>query len=250
MPLDWILLRSRWALLVKFMFIVFRSRRKALQENYDDSAWADSSYDCLYLMEKVGGKFSVAGLDHIRNLDGPVVFIGNHMSTLETLILPVLIAPLRRVTFVVKEKLVKGPVFGPVMRSRKPITVGRTDPRKDLEAVLTEGEKKLSEGSSIIIFPQSTRKVNFNPRHFNSLGVKLARNSGVKVVPIALKTDFWENGKILSGFGKIRRKRTIHFEFGAPLSIKGQGKNEHKQVVKFITSRLAKWGSTIQDGAQ
>ncbi len=63
-----------------------------------------------------------------------------------------------KVTFVVKESLVKHPLFGDVMRSRNPIVVGRTDPRKDFEAVMNEGAEKLSKGISIIIFPQSTQQ--------------------------------------------------------------------------------------------
>ena len=128
-------------------------------------------------------------MDNITKIPDPVLFIANHMSTLETMILPCIISPLRKVTFVVKESLVKHPLFGDVMRSRNPIIVGRTDPRKDLEAVMTGGMELLSKGISIIIFPQSTRNVEFKPEEFNSLGVKLAKKAGVQVVPIALKTD-------------------------------------------------------------
>jgi len=130
-------------------------------------------------------------MENITKSPEPVLFIGNHMSTLETMILPCLISPLRNVTFVVKESLVKHPLFGDVMRSRDPIIVGRTDPRKDLEAVMNGGMELLSKGISIVIFPQSTRNVIFKPEEFNSLGVKLAKKAGVQVVPIALKTDFW-----------------------------------------------------------
>ena len=83
------------------------------------------------------------------------------------------------------------------MRSRNPIVVGRTDPRKDLEAVMNGGVELLKNGISIVIFPQSTRSVEFKPEEFNSLGVKLAKKAGVDVVPIALKTDFWGNGKLI-----------------------------------------------------
>ena len=41
--------------------------------------------------------------------------------------------PGRPVTFVVKESLETMPIFGPVMRSRKPVTVGRENPREDMQ---------------------------------------------------------------------------------------------------------------------
>lgn len=36
----------------------------------------------------------------------PVVFVSNHMSTLETFVFPCIIAPVMKVTFVVKDSLV------------------------------------------------------------------------------------------------------------------------------------------------
>jgi 1-acyl-sn-glycerol-3-phosphate acyltransferase len=165
------------------------------------------------------------------------------MSTLETMILPGIISPLRKVTFVVKDSLVRHPLFGDVMRSRDPIVVGRTDPRKDFEAVMNGGMELLSKGISIIIFPQSTRSIEFRPEDFNSLGVKLAKKAGVKVVPVALKTDFWGNGKFIKELGPIDRHKPIHIKFGEPFPITGSGKEENQKIIAFIQSSLEEWGN-------
>jgi 1-acyl-sn-glycerol-3-phosphate acyltransferase len=180
-------------------------------------------------------------MENITKTAGPVLFISNHMSTLETMILPCIIAPLREATFVVKESLVRHPLFGDVMRSRNPIVVGRTDPRKDLEAVMNGGADLLDQGISIIIFPQSTRSLEFRPEEFNSLGVKLAKKAGVKVVPIALKTDFWGNGKLIKEMGPLDRHKPIHIKFGEPFSVKGNGKEENQKIIDFIKSSLEEW---------
>jgi 1-acyl-sn-glycerol-3-phosphate acyltransferase len=82
--------------------------------------------------------------------DGPVVFVGNHMSTLETFVLPCVIQPVNRVAFVVKESLLTTPFFGPVMRSRDPVVVGRKNPREDLKTVLEQGAEKIKNGISVI----------------------------------------------------------------------------------------------------
>ena len=132
------------------------------------------------------------------------------------------------------------------MRSRNPITVGRVDPRQDLEAVLNGGKKLLEEGTSIIIFPQSTRREVFRREQFNSLGVKLAIHAGVDVVPVALKTDFWSNGKRHTGFGPLQRKLPVYFSFGPPLTPVGRGKVEHQKVMEYIETRLKKWGAAIE----
>lgn len=239
--------RNRLYFTFKFANIVLRTRGEARKGIYDDRAWEESSFYILSFIEKSGGRFNISGMDNISgpaNITGPedpLLFIANHMSTLETMILPCIISPLKKVTFVVKESLVKHPLFGDVMRSRDPIIVGRTDPRKDLEAVMNEGMELLAKGISIIIFPQSTRNVVFNPSEFNSLGVKLAKKAGVKVVPVALKTDFWGNGKMIRELGPLDSRKTIYFRFGESFDVKGSGRDENQRIIDFIQSSLTEW---------
>ena len=237
-----LLFHNRLYFTYKFSIVVLRSRKQARSGVYDDVAWAASSNYIFRFIEKTGGNFQITGMENIANTPEPVLFIANHMSTLETMILPGIIAPLRRVTFVVKESLVRHPLFRDVMRSRDPIVVGRTDPRKDLEAVMNEGMELLSKGISIVIFPQSTRSVEFRPEEFNSLGVKLAKKAGVQVIPVALKTDFWGNGKIIRELGPIDSHKPIHIKFGEPFPVTGTGKEENQKIIDFIQSSLKEWG--------
>ena len=238
---EW-LKRDNWFYFLScYMGIVLRTRKEALNNRYGDREWTDSSIEILRLIERTGGVFDIEGMENIITEEGPVVFISNHMSTLETMIFPGLIAPHRKVTFVVKDSLVSHPLFGPVMRSRKPIVVGRTDPRKDFETVMTQGADLISKGISLIIFPQSTRSDVFIPEEFNSLGVKLAKKSGVKVVPIAIKTDFWGNGKIIKEIGKLDHTRTIHIKFDKPFPVAGNGKDENQKIISYILANLGIW---------
>jgi 1-acyl-sn-glycerol-3-phosphate acyltransferase len=234
-------MNNRVYFILKYLRILFFTRRQARNGIYDDKAWADSSYYIFRFIEKYGGKFHISGMNNIGLTPRPVVFIGNHMSTLETMILPGLIAPVRKVTFVVKESLVKHPLFGDVMRSRDPVVVGRSDPRKDLEAVMDGGTELLSKGISIVIFPQSTRSIEFKPSDFNSLGVKLAKKAGVEVVPIALKTDFWGNGRVIKELGAIDSRKPIFIRFGEPFPVHGSGKDENQRIISFIRSSLDGW---------
>jgi len=200
-----------------------------------------SSLDILRALENVGVRIEITGMHNIRRHDGPVVFIGNHMSTLETFVLPCIIQPVKETTFIVKQSLVAMPVFGPVMRSRDPVVVSRANPREDLRTVLEEGSKKIAAGRSIIVFPQSTRSLNFKPDEFNTLGIKLALKAGVPVVPVALKTDAWGVGKIMKDFGRIDRNKKVRFAFGVPMEIKGRGADEHREIIAFIQDNLARW---------
>ena len=236
-----ILLNNRLYFNLKYASVVLRSRKEAIRKTYDTKTWAGSSFEIFRAIEKTGGKFHISGMENITKSAEPVLFISNHMSTLETMIFPGIIAPYREVTFVVKESLVKHPLFGDVMRSRNPIVVGRTDPRKDLEAMMNGGVSLLSKGISIIIFPQSTRSLEFKPDEFNSIGVKLAKKAGVEVVPVAIKTDFWGTGKLIKELGPIDRYKPIHIKFGEPFRVTGNGKEENQKIIDFIQSSLEEW---------
>jgi 1-acyl-sn-glycerol-3-phosphate acyltransferase len=226
---------------LKYAVVVLKTRRQAIKGNYDTKAWADSSIYIFRFIEKAGGVYRISGMENISKDPGPVIFIGNHMSTLETMVLPGIIAPHRELTFVVKDSLVRHPLFGHVMRTRDPIVVGRTDPRKDFEEVMTKGMELLSKGTSIVIFPQSTRSVEFRPEEFNSLGVKLAKKAGVNVVPFALKTDFWGQGRLIKEIGPLDSKKIIHFKFGESFPIISPGKVENQKIIDFIQQALKEW---------
>lgn len=236
-----ILLDNRLYFTLNYAYVVLRTRKEAIRKQYDTKAWTDSSFEIFRFIENTGGVFHITGMENITKPAGPVLFISNHMSTLETMILPSIIGPHKELTFVVKESLVKHPLFGDVMKSRNPIVVRRTDPRKDLEAVMNGGMELLKNGISIVIFPQSTRSVGFKPEEFNSLGVKLAKKADVDIVPIALKTDWWGNGKLIKELGPIDRHKLIHIKFDEPMRISGNGKEENQKIIDFIQTSLEEW---------
>jgi 1-acyl-sn-glycerol-3-phosphate acyltransferase len=225
----------------KILAIVYRASKLAQKGLYDNHRWIESSLTTVRALESVGGRLDVHGLENIQGLKSPAVFIGNHMSILETFVLPCLIVPYRNVTFVVKESLITYPFFGHVMRNRNPVVVGRDNPREDLKTVLEEGQKRLQKGISIVIFPQTTRSVAFDSKKFNTLGVKLAKRCQAPVVPFALKTDAWGLGRRIKDFGPIRPEKTVHIHFGEPMPVGGSGKEEHAAVVAFIEKNLAEW---------
>ena len=239
--LDRLFLGARFYFYSKIFRVTFRARSLALRDQYDDAAWVESSNDMRICHESCGARCHFTGLNHIDEREGPVVFIGNHMSTSETFLMPAIVVPRKRMTFVIKKDLLTYPFFGEVMRSRDPVVVGRRDPKEDFKAVMNGGVAHLGNGMSVVVFPQSTRMAAFNPDQFNSIGVKLAKRAGVPIVPFALKTDFWSNGAILKECGSIHRERDVHIHFGKPMDVAGTGKKEHSDIIDFIQERLAAW---------
>jgi 1-acyl-sn-glycerol-3-phosphate acyltransferase len=227
---------------LKVLGIIRDAGLRASSALYSGAMWAQDSLRVLRALEESGCRLRIEGLDNIDRAQGPCVFIANHMSTLETFVLPVLIQPRREVTFVVKESLLRTPYFRFVLQSREPIALSRNNPRRDLAAVLEGGEARLKNGRSIIIFPQSTRSLSLNPEQFNSIGVKLARRAGVPVVPVALRTDAWAAGlPPFRDFGPLHPERPVHVRFGEPFSVQGSGKAGQAAVYGFIEACLRQW---------
>jgi 1-acyl-sn-glycerol-3-phosphate acyltransferase len=225
----------------RFWWYVYRSSVTARRGEYDGPEWSRSSLRVLKALEHVGVQFEVSGVENIRSLESPCVIIGNHMSMLETIVLPCIIQPVRNVTFVVKRSLMNYPVFRHVLRARDPIGVSRDNPREDFQAVMKGGVERLQKGISIVVFPQTTRSRTFDPSEFNSIGVKLALRAGVPVIPAALVTDAWGTGSWLKDVGPIDPSKKVRIAFGQPITIEGRGAEQHQQVIEYIQGKLTEW---------
>jgi 1-acyl-sn-glycerol-3-phosphate acyltransferase len=222
--------------------IVGRAGFKASRGPYGDQDWVNSSLEVLRALERVGVEFEVTGIEQLKRFDSPCLVVGNHMSTLETMVLPGLVQPCRDVTFVVKQSLLEYPVFKHVMRSRDPIAVSQTHPRADFKAMMQGGVERLAQGRSLIVFPEGERAAKFDPARFNTIGVKLARKAGVPIVPCALDSSAWGIGKWIPDVGKIDPARKVRFAFGEPIEVEGRGTEAQEAIIEFITEKLIAWG--------
>lgn len=226
---------------LSFFVIVLKASSVARKGKYSDAEWVKSSGEVFAALEKIGIRIEVSGVENIKNVKGPVIIIGNHMSMMETLVLPGIIQPFKPITFVVKESLLSYPVFKHIVRSRNPVALTRTNPRQDLKTIMAEGADRINNSISIVVFPQTTRAHSFDPAQMSSIGVKLAKKTGATVIPLALKTDCWENGRRFKDFGRLNTDKVAHFAFGKPLHVVGKGDDEQEQINTFIRSHIEKW---------
>lgn len=225
----------------KAFYVVVDAAAKTKTGRGGHQTLMESSVDILHAIESLGIKVTVENVDVLRSFDGPCIIVANHMSTLETFVLPGIVLPIKPMTFVLKRSLVDYPIFGIVARSWIPIVVGRVNPREDLRAMLEGGHDRITRGISVTIFPQTTRTPVFRPDQFNSIGVKLAKREGVPIVPVALQTDAWGTGKYLKDFGPVDPAREVRFCFGDPIHVTNNDKEAHQQIVDFIASKLDEW---------
>ncbi|EDP61620.1 1-acyl-sn-glycerol-3-phosphate acyltransferase, putative [alpha proteobacterium BAL199] len=215
---------------------------KAGRGRLDNPGLVRGSHALRRALESVGVRFEISGLDAIDCQSGPYVFVANHMSALETQILPSILQDAAPCTFVVKSSLLRYPVFGSVLRAFDPIVVNRADPRADLRVVLDEGLMRLRAGTSVIIFPQAHRTATFSRKTFNSIGMRLARSACVPMVPIALDTAAWSQGRWLKDIGWITPERPVRFAVGRPIEVGAEGPAAHQETVAFIERTIAGWG--------
>ncbi|MDO4840577.1 MAG: lysophospholipid acyltransferase family protein [Desulfovibrionaceae bacterium] len=208
---------------------------------FDKAAQCYACSWCAENCEKTGLNFHILGMDNLDPQNGPCVIVANHMSTLETFLLPAILIPRFPATFVVKRSLVEMRGFGPVLAAYNPVIVDRKNPREDLATVLKEGCDRLANGISVVVFPQATRSDHFDESHFNTIGIKLARKAGVPVIPLALKTDAWGQGRLVRELGPIHPQKDVYMRFFPPMTITGSGHAEHKLICSIISQHVAWW---------
>jgi 1-acyl-sn-glycerol-3-phosphate acyltransferase len=224
-----------------FFKVVRHGAWLARHNDYTRQNWFDLSYDVIRFIENHGGIIDVAGMSNFQKIDGPVLFVSNHMSILETIVIPSLVLKYKELCITMKKQLFDVPVFGTLLSGFRTVSVSRKNPIDDYKTLIRDGGKAIEDGYSILLFPQTTRTSSFSPEEFNSVGVKLAKRAQVPIVPVALKTDFWGNGRILKDLGPVDRNKKIYFRFGEPITVSGKGKEENQQIIDFIQRNLAEW---------
>ncbi len=238
---DWWYYFRLYIILIKAIIIARKPGR------YTDECWRDSASEIMALVEGCGGKAEIEANKEFMECDVPKVIVGNHMSMLDTFLLPPMSLIDRHGVMVIKRSLWAHRFFGVLMKEVGAIPVDRVNPRDDFLVVMKEGVKALKAGNNMIIYPQSTREPVFHESKFNSMGVKLAVKAGAKIIPIALKADFQGIGKKTKDIAPLDRSKTVRLKFGPVLSpTKENAREVHEKCVEFISSTLKEWGFPVE----
>lgn len=210
---------------------------------FDNTSWQECGFHLFWETERLGTEVILEGFKALEGV-GPVVIVSNHMSLYETFAFPPLILAFSEIAIVLKSSLLRAPWIGKTFATRKVIPVGRKDARADLKEVLAMGEKFIREDkASVLLYPQGTRQPFFDCHHFNTLGVKLAQNAGVPVVPVAGQTGFLGVGKWTKDFGPVDPSMPVRFACGPVIPVtRANAKEAQAQCIDFIASKLESWG--------
>jgi 1-acyl-sn-glycerol-3-phosphate acyltransferase len=210
----------------------------------DTDRWAHFCFRAVQKAERFGMKVELDGWSARAEYDGPVVYLCNHMSTLETILLPPILLTYSPFNVVVKASLSHLPFLAKAAVHMGLVPIGRKSPREDLMTIFREGCARIAKGNSMLIFPQGSREKVFARKGYSSIGAKLAEKAGVPVMPIAVKTDCEPtrpDGKgWFKDFGTVDPSKDILVSCG-PV-IRGAAREMHAASFDWIKARLDSWG--------
>jgi len=206
-----------------FYFLPYRIRsRYIIGWNRCTIAWA--TWTC-------GLKVKVIGKENLPNT--PYVALAKHQSQWETYFLQAYLNP---VSVILKKELLDMPFFGWGLRLSDPIPIDRSNPKKALKKVNTEGTERLSRGISVLIFPEGTRVDAGKVGRYARSGASIAMEANVPVIPIAHNAgEYWPSN------GFIKYPGTITVVIGKPLSTEGLNSKQVTENVKnWIEDEVSK----------
>lgn len=127
--------------------------------------------------------------------------ISNHQSTWETIAFQDF---LPNQLWVMKKELFRIPIFGWGLALMSPIAIDRSAGRKAIDQIVEQGEKKLTDGRWVIIFPEGTRISPAKKSKYKMGGFIFASRIAHPVLPIAHNAgEFWPKHSFIKYPGTI-----------------------------------------------
>jgi 1-acyl-sn-glycerol-3-phosphate acyltransferase len=182
------------------------------------------------ILRVCGIKVMVNGQENI-NARLPRIYMTNHQSYFDIFALLAYL-PLD-FKFIVKQELMKIPLFGFAMRRAGYIGIERKDPRKAAHSI-DEAAKKIKSGASVVIFPEGTRSIDGRLQSLKRGGFKLALKSKCDIVPVTINDSY---RIVPKGSLKIN-KGFFSMYIGKPISTTGYDKRNVTQLMELVKDAI------------
>ena len=137
-----------------------------------------------HLIEKWDFHINITGAENLP-AEGPVVYISNHQSYADALGTLKLISENHQIGYIGKDYFGKIPYFGKWVTRTRCLYVQRGNTRNSLR-IIGEGVEYLTDGFSLLIFPEGTRSKTEQLGEFKPGSFKLATKAGVPIIPLSL----------------------------------------------------------------
>ena len=143
-----------------------------------------------------------------RLRDPRVLVAAKHYSMWETV---ALLALLPAPAIVLKQSLLRIPLYGWYCRKMRMIAIDRESGAKAIRAMAAQATRALDENRPVVIFPEGTRKQPGDPPDYKPGVAALYAQLRVPCVPVAHNSGlFWDGGF-------LRRPGTVIIEFLEPI---------------------------------
>ena len=150
--------------------------------------WIKGIFICLKYI--CGVTHEMRGLTNLS--DEPVIIVSKHQSAFETF---ALYYYLQKSFFIHKKQLFYIPIFGQYLMKHNMVSIDRAGQASTMRKMITDVKKKLDSGSTIIIFPEGTRKKPGAKADYKTGFVGIYNTSKRKLQPVALNSGlFWQKG--------------------------------------------------------
>ncbi|MEM7360205.1 MAG: HAD-IB family hydrolase [Pseudomonadota bacterium] len=149
----------------------------AKSRNFSTSLFADLATAIT------GIELDVTGEEHVWT-NRPCVFIFNHQSQADTIILPALLR--RDMAGVGKKEIGDVPILGQIMKFGGTVLIDRENTASAKEAMKPLVDVMRLEGRSVCIAPEGTRSTSTNMGRFKKGAFHLALQAQVPIVPIVI----------------------------------------------------------------
>ena len=209
--------------------------------------WAEYCFSTVTTAEALGMNVTVEGFENRQAVKGPVMYIANHMSMTETILLPPIILAFSPFSYVAKASLAHLPFLEKAADHMRMVPISRVSPREDLVNILRVGTERIKGGDSFLIYPQGTRCEVFSRKKYSSIGAKLAERAEVPIVPIVVDTRCQPTrkrgllAKVFKDFGPVDTSFDIRVACGPAIPL-GRAKDMHEAAFDWMATKLESWG--------
>jgi 1-acyl-sn-glycerol-3-phosphate acyltransferase len=175
----------------------------------------------------------VTGLENLPQgaKDGAVLLL-KHQSTWETFAITTLMP--HPLAFVFKKELLYVPFFGWSMARMDMIHIDRSKRAEAFNKVVAQGKRLMAQGTWVIMFPEGTRIPRGQKGTYKTGGARLAIETGVPVVPIAVTS-----AKCWPRKAFVKKPGIVDFSIGKPISSVGRTpENLMQEVETWIEAEM------------
>ena len=144
------------------------------------------------------------------------VFVPNHQGSFDIFLIYGFLG--RNFKWMMKKSLRKIPFVGKACESAGHIFVDRTNPKKML-SMMRQAEASLTDGVSVVVFPEGARTFNGHMGYFKRGAFQLADDLQLAVVPVTIDGSF----EILPRTGKWIKWHPMVMTIHDPIPPKGKG---------------------------